>query len=49
MQAFRLKNFPNQDLGIERRLKQEKFYAKPGGLELAGTKDKTLYLMDFWF
>ncbi len=28
---------------------EEKFYAKPGGLELAGTKDKTLLWLDFFY
>jgi hypothetical protein len=27
---------------------EEKFYAKPGGLELAGTKDKPLSWLDFF-
>jgi hypothetical protein len=47
MQAFRLKNFPEQDNQPEQEMPWEKFYAKPGGIELARTKDKPLTWLDF--
>ena len=45
LKIFLLKNRKEKIRGIH----QEKFSAKPEGLELAGTKDKPLLWLDFFF